>query len=160
VKTEAVEIGWWPGRAKNVPAELVADLVRELEQEHGVCDPALLVDAARPESSPLHGLFLWDDAVAAERHRLLQAKGIIRSVRVTFHELAKTGPAFLNVVRVVPGEGEKRGYVRTEVALANKTMRDRVVQDALTQLKAWQKRYRMISELAKVIEAIDGAIDK
>lgn len=37
--------------------------------------------AARPKSHPLHDEFEWDDAIAGERFRLLQAVMLIRRVR-------------------------------------------------------------------------------
>lgn len=48
----------------------------------GTLTPQAVVEAAEAEDSPLHSHFEWDDAEAAVAHRLSQARGLIRSVRV------------------------------------------------------------------------------
>jgi hypothetical protein len=54
----------------------------------GSLEAARLLDAARPPESVLHGQFTWDEAEAAEAHRLNQARGLIRryKVRVTYEQ--------------------------------------------------------------------------
>jgi sulfur transfer protein SufE len=54
----------------------------------------------------------------------------------------------------------QQGYVDTIRALSSEQMRKQVIADALRQLKGWQRRYRMIVELSRVAEAIDGALDE
>ncbi len=41
-----------------------------------------VVDAARPEGSPLHSHFTWDDSIAADAYRVEQARRLIRSYKV------------------------------------------------------------------------------
>jgi len=57
------------------------ELMRIWDQR-GELTPALVVEAARPGDSPLHGQFEWDDAVAAELHRQEQARTMIRRVTI------------------------------------------------------------------------------
>ena len=45
--------------------------------------PELVVEDARPEESPLHAHFEWDDQLAGEQFRLEQARKLIRSVVVS-----------------------------------------------------------------------------
>jgi hypothetical protein len=45
--------------------------------------PAAVVEASRPADAPLHHRFEWDDSIAGERYREVQAAQIIRSVKVT-----------------------------------------------------------------------------
>jgi hypothetical protein len=137
---------------------VVVRAVRDLEKEFGVAQAAAFVERARPEDSPLHPLFTWDDSKAGERWRIQEARQIIRSVRVTFHEAETVAPAFLNVT-VDTGEGRVRGYVETTRALSDKQMRKVALDDALRQLRAWQRKYRALRELSKVVSAIDAALD-
>lgn len=53
-----------------------------LEQGNGLLKPEAVVEAARPESSPLHSHFEWNDSKAAEKYRLDQARVLIRSVYI------------------------------------------------------------------------------
>lgn len=59
----------------------VVERLHELERD-GRLQPADVVTDARDPTSPLHSHFEWDDSVAAERHRLSQARTLIRSVKI------------------------------------------------------------------------------
>jgi hypothetical protein len=73
------------GLSPGVIAEL--DRLASLDPD-GSLEAAQVLDAARPLESVLHGHFTWDDAEAAEVHRLNQARGLIRryKVRVVYEE--------------------------------------------------------------------------
>ena len=61
----------------------LAELLREIYDKHGVLTPALVVEAARPSSSPLHKHFEWDVTKNAQAYLEVQARQMIRSVNVT-----------------------------------------------------------------------------
>lgn len=150
----AVERSWRPGHSTTVPAEVVAEKVTELREKYGACPPSALVDEARPESSPLHPLFQWDDTKAAEQYRVSQARRIIGSLKVVYHEMERMAPAFVHV-RQMTGEGVVDGYIETELAMANSKMRAAVLADAKRQLKGLRTRYGLLEELASVWEELD-----
>lgn len=59
-------------------------ILRSLADQHGgVLTPEAVLDFARPDDSPLHSYFEWDDSVAAEKYRYRQAQGLITKVKVT-----------------------------------------------------------------------------
>jgi hypothetical protein len=63
------------------------DFKAELENLYkrvGKLTPQLVVDEARNKTHPLHDHFEWDDAVAAELHRLEQARSLIRKVKIKY----------------------------------------------------------------------------
>ncbi len=60
----------------------VRERVVALQDENGRLTPAMLVEDARDPNSPLHRLFDWDDASAAEKQRLHTARQILVSVKV------------------------------------------------------------------------------
>lgn len=62
--------------------EKVAERLRELERDNGRLIPADIVEAARDPGSPLHSHFTWDDSEAAEKYRLMQARTLIRTVKL------------------------------------------------------------------------------
>lgn len=72
------------------------ELVR-IEREHGKLTPALIVDEARLESSPLHDWFEWDDDAAAEAFREAQARRLVRFVYVRDVDDGTRTPAFYHV---------------------------------------------------------------
>ena len=73
------------GKTSNhgVSAKTIADNLSSIARKNagGLTPPAVL-DAARPEASALHPVFEWEDAIAAEQHRLHQARHLIRSVQI------------------------------------------------------------------------------
>lgn len=62
----------------------IKQALAELEDAEGRVTPEAVVEAAKPEDSVLHGLFEWNDGVAAHYYRIDQARTLIRSVRVEF----------------------------------------------------------------------------
>lgn len=92
----------------------VTSAVRErivaLQDENGRVTPAMVVDDARDVNSPLHRLFDWDDASAAEKQRLHTARQIIVSVKVvvTTEHVSFKAPLMLRDPASPPRE---QGYV-------------------------------------------------
>lgn len=136
-----------------VAASLIEREVEKIERKHGVCHPAMLVKAAAKETSPLHGLFEWDDSEAARQWRVHQARRVINTLRVVVDDQITQRPAFVHVRRITP-EGVADGYMATHRALAGDT-REQVLKDALGVLEGARRRYESLGELAPVWEALD-----
>src|SRR6185437_11347508 len=89
---------WKDGARQKLSAQVVGDELERLRQtNNGELTAELALDAARPKSSPLHDGFEWDDTVAAEQHRLTQARSMIRSVVIVPDK--SMGPAVPTEVR-------------------------------------------------------------
>lgn len=61
--------------------ETQREYLNSLKDEDGVLTVAAVLAAARDEASPIHHLFEWDDAIAAEALRWMQAATLIRGVK-------------------------------------------------------------------------------
>lgn len=145
--TTAVATGyeWATGARFSVAAQIVGEVVEKIVYKRGSCDAESLVQVAREPASPLHRLFEWDDAVAAEQYRREQARHILRTLII---DDDSDGPAFVHVI-------EADGYMQTTEALRSDAYRPGILADAKAQLKGLRKRYRYLSELAKVWSAVD-----
>jgi hypothetical protein len=64
----------------SVKEQFLQDLAAE---NGGRLTASQTVDAARDPSSPIHDEFIWDDSVAAAKYRLIRARALIRSIKVT-----------------------------------------------------------------------------
>lgn len=106
------------------------DITKRLEKiaklHGGSLTPDAVVTDARDVKSPLHDQFEWDDETAAHQHRLDQARGLIRTMRVEVTVTSRDLPT-PRYVRD-PSVGERQGYVevstlRNETDLAREVMR-------------------------------------
>jgi Mor family transcriptional regulator len=132
----------------------------DIIQKHGVVKAELVLDAGRPESSPIHGYFTWDDGIAAEKHRITEAQTLIRSVRVIRDDMpAQEQPAVRYLLSVEATESETRfegkAYLPLPDIKNNPEYRRQVLQDALSEFRSLQKKYRDLeSELGQIFNAV------
>jgi hypothetical protein len=142
----------WNGRKPGgVTAETVAVIVERLRDENGgVCPPQAFVDEARPEESPIHHLFTWDDGVAGELYRRVEARRIIAAVKIVVVERPRRelAPAFVHVKHAtVPGGPTKEGYRSIHLVLQNREEVDQIIAEALKLIDALNARFRHVPEL-------------
>lgn len=141
----------------------IRNILQDMYERHGRLTPAIIVDESRAEDAPLHNRFEWDDTVAAEQYRFLQAARIIRSVRITRagnDADGDDGPAEPEGVRAfLPVRGRERDdagswtYEPTRKALADPTSRCILLNEMRRDWRAFQSKYQALSEYAKLIEA-------
>jgi len=130
-------------------------------RDGGLLRPQAVVDAARPEDSPLHGAFEWDDGIAAEKYRLDQAQRLIRSFRVVVEDGNRnySVPVFTGVsVDRTGGRGENPYRLSSEVA-QNADLLRIAEADALRQLDEMKERYSHLRRFSRIWEAIEDAVD-
>ena len=139
---------WKHGSRIKGDAQAAGEVCAQLERKCSLT-PASLVQASRNEDAPLHGMFEWRDEIAAEKYREVQAGYIIRSVEVVAEGDSKPVRAF--VALEITGTS---GYTSTEVALAAMDTREIVLENALRELREFERKYARLKELAGVIAAI------
>ena len=130
------------------PQKIGEELAVLQEGNEGRLNPANVVDAARVETSALHPHFEWDDAVAAERYRLEQARTIIRSIVAVDEDKGEksAAPAFISIN---DGGTSYRAIdeVRNSVDLQTK-----LLAAADRDLESFQTRYRTLKEVCAVVQ--------
>jgi hypothetical protein len=120
------------------------DELLRIRAERGALSPATVLDDARPADSPLHHRFEWDDAVAGERYRLVQASELIRSVRVSF-----ATPTGIESVRQFVISAPQT-YSPIEEVVADPISRELLLRQFEREWKILQARY---SHLIEFVEA-------
>src|SRR3990172_2226293 len=81
-------------------AQVLGETLEELASETGDVRPERLVEQATNPESELHPLFTWDDAEAARKHRIHEARQFIRcvvKVQLTPQGAEKETRAFVNL---------------------------------------------------------------
>lgn len=118
----------------------------------GTLKPEDVVEFARDESTALHSVFTWDDTEAAAQYRLWQARQVIR-VCVTVRDDVK-GPPIRTYVSLYDDRGDDGYRLLTDV-LSDDEMRDKLLLQALSELKTWQAKYRQLEKLAPIFAAAE-----
>jgi len=118
----------------------------------GVLKPEDVVEFARAEDTALHGAFCWDDTEAAKQHRLWQARQVIR-VCVTISDKPKEQP-IRTYVSLYEDRGQDGYRLLTDV-LSDDEMREKLLSQALAELKTWQQKYKQLEKLAPIFAAAE-----
>ena len=148
---------FWAKRTHNVRAEVVGAVFEELEEEFGDVTAENFLDVSRPEESPTHRMFEWDDDRAAENYRLHQARTIINDLRieVVTEDKSLKIPAYVNVVRKTDGTAR---YQNAPKAFETAETREIVLERAKRELEIFSVKYERYVEFAGVIAAIREVI--
>lgn len=153
---------WRGGFAYKVPASIVGTALESIEARDGNVTSQSFLEYSRPEESETHSMFEWDDTIAAEKYRLRQAGAIINQLEVKLefensptHEAEiKVVPikAFMNVSAKAPTEAGV--FINAVTVQQEDEYRKTVLQNALSELRAFQRKYANFSEFSKVFDAI------
>lgn len=137
------------GSVHCVSPEVAGPILNRMGEE-GRLTPKNVVNEARPEESPLHPEFEWDDAIAAEKWREKQAQLLIAHTIMIDEEQPNAEPSRAFYVTV-----EKSHYEPIQVILKDEAKRSVLLENAKRELISFKKKYKTLNELAKVFDAID-----
>jgi hypothetical protein len=127
---------------------IVAELKRISGENEGVLMPEAVVESARPETSPLHAKFTWDDGKAAHEHRLWQARQLISvCVQYVQGDKQKQLPVFVSLKK----DRKTTGGYRTLVDVMNSpSLHQLLLSDARAEMHHFRDRYKSLEELEGV----------
>jgi hypothetical protein len=139
---------------------MTATTIDDVQREHirmlhdrngGNLTRRAFVDDAADENSPLHPLLEWNDAVAGDQYRLIQAGTIIRNVEYTYvtEKHVTVAPVYMK------NPDERSGY--TTVA-ALRTDEDRARSALIAEFIAVRGRLVRARSIARVLD-LESEID-
>ena len=132
-----------------------ADATKVAEEIYSIsdcCTPEDLVEKAKDESTELHKCFEWDDTIAGEKYRKIQAQQVLRYLVVT-KQPEKQEPV---TYRMFVNTGDRSGeYKPTELVVQRKDEYATLLETAKRELIAFRKKYSMLVELKEVFDEID-----
>ena len=131
-------------------AQLVAEEIASIGES---ATPAQIVDKARDSGTELHKCFEWDDAIAAEKHRLYQARQVVCHliIRETVREDKPPVRFFFKA------EGGS-GYQPTQIIVRNQDKYQALLASAMRDLEALRVKYHSLTELESVFDAIEELV--
>lgn len=133
-------------------ANEVGKQFEELENTVGLTAKTVL-DANREEGTLLHEEFEWDDSVAAENFRLEQARTFIRMICLVPEE-TNTEEERTQPVRAFFKLPITEVYESTSVIIKSEDKRAELLKQAISELKAFERKYNSLAELTDVFNAI------
>ena len=128
-----------------VDAQTAGNELQRIYERDGVIEPETVVEESENPSAPLHSCFEWDDEKAAHKYRITQAQNIIRAIVVADEAKQPETRAFVNV---------QREYHPVSVVVRNPEKREILLQNALNELRWFERKYNTLQELSNVFAAI------
>ena len=128
-----------------VDAQTAGNELQRIYERDGVIEPETVVAESQTPSAPLHSCFEWDDEKAAHKYRITQAQNIIRAIVVVDEAKQPETRAFVNV---------QREYHPVSVVVRNPEKREILLQNALNELRWFERKYNTLQELSAVFSAI------
>lgn len=138
---------WKSGCRISADAQKVADEILAIGKS---ATTAQILDKARDEKTELHKCFDWDDAEAAEKWRLQQARHIVCNL-VIKEKTDVPKPE----VRVFFKTDDESGYKPTVLIMQDKDEYQKLLARALAELNSFRAKYKSLTELDGVFDAID-----
>lgn len=109
------------------------------------------MEKARDAQTELHKCFEWDDRTAAEKWRLQTARNVV--CNLVFRE---KGQAEAQALRLFYKTDAASGYAETATIIQNADEYQKLLQRALGELRAFQRKYQTLVELDGLMETIEA----
>lgn len=131
-------------------------IARLREDAGGGFTPALVVEEARAEDSPLHRAgFTWDAEAGYQKNLENEARYLIRSIVVVYEDESRVQHEARAFVSVTERETEEDRYMSFVTAMADEEYRAQIVARALDEAMSWRRKYEDVKEFARIFAAID-----
>lgn len=131
-------------------ASKVAQEISDLGKE---CTTKDIVNIARNSRSELHKCFEWDDSVAGERYREIQAQQILRSLVISKQVEDKEPVTY----RLFVNTGDRDGkYKPVEFVVRQPDEYQKLLETAKRELHAFKTKYSILVELSGLFKEIDN----
>ncbi len=131
------------------------ELLKIQAANNGFCSPVAVVEFARNPNTALHTRFEWDDSKAAEGYRLWQARQVISLELVVIQAERKEVETRL-FVSLADDRKPEGGYRLITDVLNDADLRQKLIDEALSELKAIKVKYGHLKELAAIFDMVDS----
>lgn len=123
----------------------------EIESINGAITRESVLEKARDHNSELHKCFEWDDTVAAEKYRLVQAGEVLRFI--VYEE--ETKPTDRPEIRVFQITEKSEGYKPTKIIVKQEDEYQKLLANAWAELRAFKAKYACLEELREIMDLIN-----
>lgn len=139
--------------------EVIRDALTEIaaSNDEGLLTAEAVVETARHPDHALHPFFTWEDSSAAEKYRLLEARTLIRKVRVlpeNGETNGKSVPKYFSLMSDRQREGG--GYRETETIVNDADLLAELEATAKKELQGWLDRHAALTEMCQKVARAAG----
>ena len=109
----------------------------------------------------MHDCYEWDDSKAAEKWRLQQSRQIMSCLTVVYEQVDSDQETVKSIeVRAFQNTSEEREgrFLHVQDVMETPEYREIVLRKAFGELAAFRRKYSDLSELSKIISAIDSVM--
>jgi len=135
----------------NYEDKLCYELETIRRKHKGILNPKDVVQFARNSDTALHQEFEWNDKIAGDAYRILQARELIRTRVTVLTPDSKPVRAYVSLPNDRKPNG---GYRRINDVLEKPAWREQMLQNAMADMRAFQVKYAVLKELANVFAAM------
>ena len=154
-----MKASWRKGYHSKIKADIAFVELEKIKNDNGgILTAGFVLAKAKAKNSRLHKVFEWDDSIAADEHRMLQARKLLQSIEVIYPESPKQTPHRHYMVVTEPekeGQSQRKVYRTTEEILKDPIARDELLGNAIREAISFRQKYAELSELAGVFHALD-----
>lgn len=142
---------WKTGSCIKADPQKAGEQFEQLAKTEDGLTAETLLEANKPITAPLHYDFEWDNAIAADKWRLHQSRHFLNSLTVTILTKDTQEPIQTRAVHITT---ESHKYDPIQVIVQEQDKYSALLDNALSDLQAFQKKYQVLKELEPVFQAI------
>lgn len=147
---------WRAGARYKADPQKCADEIMQICDDLESATPRDILEKARGEDTELHKCFTWNDSVAAERYRLIEAKKLVGLLVVKNDNDDDESKEKAPPVRFFYKTVDDEGYKPTELIVRQQDEYEALLARAWNELRQFKRKYEMLSsELAEIFALID-----
>lgn len=149
---------WKRNPKGKVDAQVAGEYIEEIKEKRGGITPQLLVEEAKKKRSPIHNCFEWDNSMAAEQFRIVQAREILRFLVVVIESETENDEEIYVRGFIAPLEKEEdsqTSYLTISEVMADEDLDKAYKQQILGELKAIKHKSKSYDEFSRVNRAIE-----
>jgi hypothetical protein len=130
----------------NKDAPIIGKTLEGIFGKFGQVTPELIVDEARPEKSPLHKHFEWNDKTASEAYRRHQARQITNHlVEVVYTGPKKTKPVEIKAYEsIYDQDTQQKSYKPIQVILETPSDRKQLLDRIIATIDYFTKLMKLL----------------
>lgn len=133
----------WNNVGFDADANKVGEELRIIEEREELTREKV-VEYAKDEKSELHKCFEWDDKIAGEKFRLVQATNVLTSISIVYEEEPKRATRlFVNI----KNDDEKREYKNIVSVLENDEEYQQLLDKAERDFISYKTKYNDLVKL-------------